>query len=83
MKLNCRPGDLAVIVRSKRNSQYIGKIVRCVRFVPWPGVEATWEFEPKFDKFWCILDSCLKPIRDKPGQDEILRIVGLPEKEPA
>jgi hypothetical protein len=84
MKLNCRQGDLAVIVRSKRNPRYIGKIVRCVSLVLRPGCEAAWEYEPKFDIFWGIRDSCLRPIRDNPGGDETLMWKPVPnEKEMA
>ena len=32
--MNCKQGDLAIVVRSKKGSQQIGKIVRCVRLAP-------------------------------------------------
>lgn len=31
MKLNCKPGDLAVIVVSPETPENVGKIVRCIR----------------------------------------------------
>ena len=36
--LNCKPGDLAVIVRSPQSPENIGKIVRVIR----PAVEGEW-----------------------------------------
>lgn len=38
MRLNCKPGDLAVIVKAPKNSKNLGRFVRCVAFeglVPW------------------------------------------------
>jgi len=33
MKLNCRPGDLAVIVKVIRTPSLLGRIVKCVRLL--------------------------------------------------
>lgn len=82
--MNCREGDLAVIVRA-RFADNIGKIVRVLRLVserdavPWPGM-------PR-GVLWAVTDgretkispdSWLRPIRDQPGEDEMLRIAGAP-----
>ena len=93
MKLNCKPGDLAVIVKSYAGNE--GKIVTCLRLATHTEIEAfcmecgdVWLIDraimqspPSFMPF--IHDDQLRPLRDNPGQDEILRIVDLPEKEPA
>lgn len=48
-----------------------------------------WEVEfrgsrnnPATGGFWSLSDSELRPIRDQPGEDEMLRIAGLPNKQP-
>lgn len=83
MKLNCKAGDLAVIVRSMAGNE--GRIVRCVEFV---GCGDDWH-----DDCWLVdppvmgtlrlqrevSDSKLRPLRDNDGEDEVLRIVGKPQ----
>ena len=77
MKLNCKQGDLAIIVRSADEPQHIGKILRCVKFNESLGIPA-WEFEPEIGHFWLCRDSILRPIRDQPGDDETLEWAGQP-----
>jgi len=80
MALNCKQGDLAIVIRS--NKGFIGKIVKCLslaRCNPLTG-EAGWFTEPKLGGYHCIVDSALRPIRDSNETDEILRIVGKPIK---
>ena len=39
--MNCKPGDLAIVVRSKANA---GRVVRCIKLLPagtWLGVTST------------------------------------------
>lgn len=82
--MNCKPGDLAIVVRSFAGNE--GKICKVIRdgdevgywFVEFPspvkwmtGVGACGYAE----------DSKLRPIRDQPGTDEIIRIAGKPNKE--
>ena len=103
MKLNCKPGDLAIVVRSKAGNE--GKIVRCLKFVgkpPWGSADRfhsdCWRVEGSLAAIYegtgkeapfdgHISDSRLRPIRDGDGEDEILRIAGLPapikENQPA
>ena len=85
--MNCKQGDLAVVVKAT-NPQNIGRIVSVLR--PWidsgtwvvrhhgrpavTGIGLYWE--P-----WCF-DYELRPIRDIDGQDEMLRLVGLPAGTP-
>lgn len=91
--MNCKQGDLAVIVRSYAGNE--GKIVRCVRlsYAPCllPGgalIERCplWETDAvllgcsgRSDEF--VPDFQLRPIRDNDGEDEMLRIAGLPNKQ--
>ena len=97
--MNCKPGDLAVIVRSIHGN--LGKIVRCLRFLGHQefddGIfcDDAWLVEGRFDEVCfvsrrrggdaTISDSDLRPIRDQPGEDEMLRIAGKPQdqREPA
>lgn len=101
--LNCRAGDLAVIVKSKCGNE--GKIVRCKRLlnlgeyvdsecrtssieISHLGEHTCWEtdtptvwsdgLEYKAAKDWN-----LRPLRGDEGEDEMLRIAGLPNKEPS
>lgn len=80
--MNCKQGDLAVVVRSY-NGQH-GAIVECVQLFEhplFPG-EPCWEVRPPLLLgAWCH-DDQLRPLRDNDGEDEILRLVGKPVGEP-
>ena len=82
-EMNCRPGDLAVIVRSAPAfERYVGKIVVVVkRSEIW---NDCWVTDPRlfhFDGFPIdFTDSSLRPIRDSDGEDEMLRIAGKPQE---
>lgn len=85
MKLNCQPGDLAVIVAAApRNRHLIGRVITVSRLCPLGGiVEPAWFYAPPLvsgDGFPIIAcnDNCLRPLRDQAGADETLRIAGLP-----
>lgn len=82
--MNCKPGDLALVVRSILGNE--GKVVRCIRWSEkWPGV---WVIDRPIG----LLDGCavsyapdwmLRPIRD-PGddaQDETLSWLPVPSTE--
>ena len=85
--MNCKPGDLAIVVRSQLGNE--GKIVRCIRLAS--GWNAVWEIDRAIakhtfqDKEFVRLapDECLRPIRDAgdDARDEMLR--PLPEEVPA
>ena len=81
MKLNCRPGDLAVIVGGIPTKN-IGVIVTVVSFN-----------QMKADFYRChvwdvdgsagvasVSDDCLRPIRDQPGADETLQWASVPRE---
>lgn len=86
--MNCKPGDLAVLIRSEWAPQCVGQITRCVERRDYYGAPG-WTVDPPFrhalrdvDPAW-TLDSSLKPIRD-PGddaQDETLNWLPVPTKE--
>lgn len=74
--MNCKPGDLAVIIRSEAGNE--GKILRVIRFVGevpgWVGSDR-WETDTlvpgKLGGWSCaVQDSNLRPIRD-PGDDAV------------
>jgi len=82
--MNCKQGDLAVIVRSLAGNE--GKIVRCLRLIP----QTPWAIQPGprwiVDRtlpgvtFDCdsVPDAFLRPLRDSDGEDEMLRMLGRP-----
>lgn len=84
MKLNCKQGDLAIVIGPGRHTD---KIVRCVRFLgaaPLPpvisGMRDYWEIDRQLSPTHTktISDSCLRPIRDQPGADETLQWKEVP-----
>jgi len=95
MKLNCKAGDLAIMVKSYAGNE--GRIVRCLAFMPnelflIPGgaiiCVPAWKIDVllkgvnnKTTLF--VPDSCLRPIRD-PGDDatdETLEWLPVPTKQ--
>ena len=92
MQLNCRPGDLAVIVRTEYRPQLLGRVATCVRlhnsykmdadgllFInPTPGPR--WVVEGSIVDLKTIADRNLKPIRHDGGEDEMPRIAGRPQE---
>ena len=89
--MNCKPGDLAVMVRSCSGNE--GVILRCIRlatsseidanrFVSWSPV---WVVDRKLKatngKMASLaLDAYLRPIRMNEGEDETLTWAGKPEQ---
>lgn len=93
--MNCKPGDLAVIVRPYKIIEEIGRPVRVVRL----GIDGElgtsrdgcptsnigpggpgWLCEANDSGYPCFIgDAFLRPIRGQDGEDEILRLVGRPE----
>lgn len=72
--MNCKPGDLAVVVKSESGSE--GRLVRCLRFVGkvpgWTG-DDRWAIDQVLrsnlgGKSQSVRDSRIRPIRD-PGDD--------------
>ena len=88
--MNCKQGDIAVIVRSAGSN--VGKIVRCVSLIPMHTFYLpdgslvhgpSWVVEPPVrgwngDSIPGVRDALLRPIRDSDGEDEMLRLAGLP-----
>lgn len=81
--MNCKPGDLAIVLRANETPEHVGKILTVVRLHngDWP--EPHWLTEPEFlhscGNPLVFADSDLRPLRPDEGEDEILRIAGHPE----
>jgi hypothetical protein len=91
MTLNCKPGDLAVMIRSLAGNE--GKIFKCIRLATTKEKEdanfegvvwiidiqlATWQGF----KYFLAHDKNIRPIGDNPGADESLTWKPVPiEKE--
>lgn len=90
MKLNCKQGDLAVIVRSIVNPETVGMIVQCVKYEPSPIAGPAWKIDRavapnvQIGVFihvadW-IRDANLRPLRYNDGTDETLTWCDVPRK---
>jgi hypothetical protein len=93
--LNCKQGDLAVVVKSTAGNE--GKIVRCVRMHDsethdldgWPTFSSgpRWVIDRPLHglagrPIYTCPDRFLRPLKDSDGEDEVLRLVGRPLDEP-
>ena len=88
MKLNCKPGDLAVIVGGYPTIN-MGAFVTIVELAQTLN-GGLWQIKspsrpligPTGLLVELVDDYCLRPIRDTDGEDEILRIAGKPQSLP-
>lgn len=86
--MNCKQGDLAVIVRSLAGNE--GKVVQCLRPVlnelhAFPGPR--WLIDRAIPHSTqgatlTVADCALRPLRDSDGEDEMLQLVGRPVGAP-
>lgn len=84
--MNCKPGDLAIAIRSGNGNE--GKVMTCIRYVgevPFFIGDDYWQTDTplmsRFGDFNCFYrDSWLRPIRDNDGDDETLTWVGKPNE---
>lgn len=86
MRLNCKPGDLAMIVRTSSGfSSALGHVAVCVAPAP-QGSPVTglfgWIIDPPAMvngvSHNACADWCLRPIRDNDGTDETLTWLDVP-----
>lgn len=87
--MNCKPGDLTIVVHSCKQQ---GRITRCIRLATeedaarqgmyFPNGRPVWVVEHEFQyttrRATLILDSFLRPIRDSDGEDQMLTRAGKP-----
>lgn len=80
--MNCKPGDLAIVIRSPTFKENVGKMVRCIsindHFVD-PKNGAVWNVDRELTWFrystagpatlCCAPDSVLMPIRGEPDPE--------------
>ena len=87
--MNCKQGDVAVIVRSVAGNE--GKVVRCLELHPTPyaaqdGAGPRWVTDPPIIGCagWidAVLDANMRPLRGQEGEDEVLRLAGRPVGTP-
>lgn len=92
--MNCKQGDLAVVVRSGAGNE--GRVLTCLRLASraeckaegfgwWAG--AVWVTDAALACTYgpttrLYPDSRLRPLRDGDGEDEVLRLVGRPVGAP-
>ncbi len=78
--MNCKPGDLAVIIRAEPGDGWLGRIVTVLHLYEGPSLSPAWVCDQVPPGFRAIKDSALRPIRDNDGEDEMLRIAGKPRE---
>lgn len=70
--MNCKQGDLAIVVKTSGSGANLGKIVRCVRMIGgyrgWRDVWETdivlmWRKRGRAEEDYAAPDECLTPIR--------------------
>lgn len=82
--MNCKLGDLAIVISCKQDASHIGKIVRCIEFTNDINTgEPGWIVEPKLGKWRGVKDASLKPIGNPSddASDETLEWLPVPSKE--
>jgi hypothetical protein len=77
--MNCRPGDLAVVVAGSPAAN-VGKVIRVVELDD--GLH--WTYEGRLLGHFgtpakVVADDCLRPLRDSDGQDETLSWKEVPK----
>jgi hypothetical protein len=80
--MNCKEGDLVIVVGCKTTPTLVGLIFRCVRLRDdWTKTPA-WvvDPDPAIPGRYGIEDSCLLPIRDNSEDDETLAWAGKPRE---
>lgn len=84
--MNCKPGDLAVLVRARLDPTHLGKIVSVIK---WDARLEGWVVKPPLFtngvEWGAVKDSSLRRI-DNPGDDavdEVIQRIGTPHKETA
>lgn len=94
-KLNCKPGDLAIVVKSHAGNE--GKVVRCLELQALCKLQQpdgsyftgpAWVIDQGLVSWGGVVmhltpDDFLRPLRDDDGVDEMLVRTGLPNKETA
>jgi len=96
--MNCKPGDLVVIASTAGRTGVQRRIVEALLGMPVRVVtpyslegEPAWKIEREINvligpvpaAIVGIADAVLRPLRDRDGEDEMLRIVGKPVTEAA
>jgi hypothetical protein len=95
MKLNCKQGEIAIVVQSNAGNE--GRVLTCLHLASrkqceaeslgWWTAGAVWVTDADLmcnDGTTTRLypDSRLRPLRDSEGEDEVLRLVGRPVGDP-
>jgi len=93
--MNCKPGDLAIQVRSYAGNE--GRVMTCIRLATRDEI-SKFGFSILLGAVWLTdqllvtnhgtqtplsADSLLRPIRDTPGEDETLQWLDVPTTEKA
>lgn len=79
--MNCKPGDLAIVVSCRNEPQNIGAIRTIVREAD-NGYFPAWEVDPLLPSGDdCICDTCVRPIKPLGGEDDAQRELHAPRPQ--
>lgn len=81
--MNCKEGDLAIIVGYHVRHDFLGKVVRCIKLDFHKRLQVHfWHVDVEFPEgFFGVADMHLRPIRDNDGKDETLQWAPVPSRE--
>lgn len=84
-RINCKPGDLARIIRGVNRDRLVHVICEHERIGLWTvkSLQRMYDYRRGYDfepgALGTVDDASLRPIRGLPGEDETLRWAGKPE----
>lgn len=80
--MNCKQGDLAIVIAAPAMPEHIGKIVRCLEWVEWVTGEWVWEIDLKLPGVLHVVarDEHLHPLRGDSQTDATPRAANVPEE---
>ena len=77
--MNCKQGDLAIVIGGDGDRKNVGKIVRCVKLSSFDQYEECWEVDILLDWQLTMLpfapDCFLRPLPELKEPEEILEVI--------
>jgi hypothetical protein len=74
--MNCKPNDMAVVVRAGKKPEWLGRVVTVIRRFD----AESWITDPLPEGFVAVMDRVLRPIRDQDGDESFIRKVSVDDQ---